>query len=60
MVRVVLLGGMLVRRKHNLETATPRDPSHLQTLNPETIVDAKKFLLTGAWYGCPLRGSARA
>ena len=49
MVRVVLLGGMLVRRKHNLETATPRDPSHLQTLNPDTIVDAKKFLLTEAW-----------
>jgi hypothetical protein len=22
-----------------------------------TIVDAKKYLLTGAWHSCPLRGS---
>jgi hypothetical protein len=27
--------------------------------NPDAIADAKKRLLTGAWYGCPLRGSAR-
>jgi hypothetical protein len=37
----------------------PRDSFHLQTQNPDTIADAKKHLLTGAWYGCPLRGSAR-
>ena len=32
------------------------DPSHLLTPNPDTIADAKKCLLTGAWYSCPLRG----
>jgi len=32
----------------------------MHTPNPDTIADAKKFLLTGAWYSCPLRGSARA
>jgi hypothetical protein len=26
----------------------------------DTITDAKKCLLTGAWYSCPLGGSARA
>jgi hypothetical protein len=35
------------------------DPSHMQTLNPDTIADAKKCLLTGAWYSCFLRGFAR-
>ena len=44
-------------RKGHFKTAPPRDPSHLQTLNPDTIGDAKKCLLPGAWYGCPLRGS---
>ena len=39
------------------KTASPRDPFHLQTSNPGTISDAKKHLLTGAWYGCSLRGS---
>ena len=40
------------------ETALPRNQSHQQTLNPHTIADAKKHLLTGGWYDCPLRGSA--
>ena len=47
-------------RKGHPETAPPRDPSHLQTPNLDTIADAKKHLVTGAWYSCPLRGSARA
>jgi hypothetical protein len=46
-------------RKGHPETAPPRNPSHLQTPNPDTIADAKKCLLTGAGYSCPLRGSAR-
>ena len=29
-------------------------------INPDTITDAKKLLLTGAWYSYPLRGSIRA
>jgi hypothetical protein len=28
--------------------------------NPDTIADVNTFLLTGACYGCLLRGSARA
>jgi hypothetical protein len=40
--------------------ALPRDPFHMQTPNPDTTANAKKVLLTGAWYNCPLRGSARA
>jgi len=32
----------------------------MQPPNPVTIADAKKCLLTGARYGCLLRGSARA
>jgi hypothetical protein len=32
----------------------------MQTPNPGTIADAKKCLLTGAWYSCLLRGSARS
>jgi hypothetical protein len=34
--------------------------SHIQPPNPDTFVDARKCLLTGAWYSCFLRGSARA
>jgi hypothetical protein len=34
--------------------------SHMEPPNPVTIADAKKCLLTGAWYSCLLRGSARA
>ena len=30
------------------ETALPRDPSHIQSPNPDTIIDAKKCMLTGA------------
>jgi hypothetical protein len=30
------------------ETAPPGDPSHIQTPNTDTIVDAEKCLLTGA------------
>jgi hypothetical protein len=32
------------------ETTLPRDPSHLQTSNSDTIADAKKCLLKRAWY----------
>jgi hypothetical protein len=32
----------------------------IQTPNPDTIVDAKKCLLTGACFNCLLRSSARA
>ena len=47
-------------RKSHPEITPPRDPSHLQTPNPDTIDEAKKHLLTGTWYSCPLRCSARA
>jgi hypothetical protein len=36
-------------RNDNPETAPPGDPSHKQPPNPDTIVDANKNLLTGAW-----------
>ena len=45
-------------RKDHPETASPRDPSHKQPPNPDTIMDANKCLLTGAWYSCVLKGSA--
>jgi hypothetical protein len=32
------------------------DPSHVGTPNPDT--EAILWVQTGAWYGCPLRGSA--
>jgi hypothetical protein len=32
-------------RKGHPETASPRDPSHIQTPNPDTILDARKYLL---------------
>jgi hypothetical protein len=48
------------RRKGHTETAPPGDLYHLLTPNPDNIADAKKCLLTRAWYNCPLRGSARA
>ena len=32
--------------KHQ-ETAPPEVPSHMQTLDTDTLVDAKKYLLTG-------------
>jgi hypothetical protein len=31
----------------------PRDPSHLQTPNPDTIADVKKHLLRGAGMAVP-------
>ena len=43
-----------------LETNPPGHPSHKQLPNPDTIADANKTFLTGAWYSCPLRGSANA
>jgi hypothetical protein len=36
------------------------DPSHIQSPNLDTIVDANKCLLTGAWYSCLLRASDSA
>ena len=45
-------------RKDHLETAPLGDPSHIQSPYPDTIVDDNKYLLTGAWYRCLLRGSA--
>jgi len=35
-------------RKGHPETAPPGDPPHIQSPNPVTIVDVKKYLLTGA------------
>jgi hypothetical protein len=32
--------------RDHLETAPPGDPSHIQSPNPDTIVDANKDLLT--------------
>jgi hypothetical protein len=46
-------------KKGHPETAPPRDPSYLQTPNPNFTADAKKCLLTAAWHGRSLRGSAR-
>jgi hypothetical protein len=43
-------------REGHPETVPLRDPFHLQRPKPDTIADAKKCLLTGAWYGCLLRG----
>jgi hypothetical protein len=39
-------------RKGHPDIAPPRNPSHLQTSKPDIIADAKKSLLSGAWYGC--------
>jgi len=46
--------------KDHSETAPPEHPSHMQPLNPVSFADVRKCLLTGALYGCLLRGSARA
>jgi hypothetical protein len=37
-----------------------RLPTHIQSTNPDTIVDTNKYLLTGGLYGCLLRISASA
>jgi hypothetical protein len=44
----------------HLETDSPGDPSHLQSPNPNTVVDTNKCLPRGAWYSCLLKGSASA
>jgi hypothetical protein len=36
------------RLKSHPEIAPPGDPCHMQPPNPDTIVDAKKYSLTGA------------
>jgi hypothetical protein len=36
------------RRKGHPETSPPGDPSYIQSPNPDTIVDAKQYMLTGA------------
>jgi hypothetical protein len=44
-----------------VEQRLPHLGIHLiQSTNSETIADAKNCLLTRAWYGYPLRGSARS
>jgi hypothetical protein len=35
-------------RKSYPGTVAPRDPSHIQLPNPDSIVDANKLLVTGA------------
>ena len=45
-------------RKDHPEIAWPVNLSHIQTPIPDTIANAKKYLLTGTWYTCLLRGSA--
>jgi hypothetical protein len=41
--------------KGHPETAPPGDPSHMQLSNLDTIVEARKCLLKGAWYGFLLK-----
>ena len=36
--------------KCGAETAPPGNPSYIQSPNPDTILDAKKCLLKGAYY----------
>jgi hypothetical protein len=47
-------------RMDHLETAIPRDPSHNQPPNANTIAYTSKILLKGPWYSCLLWGYARA
>jgi hypothetical protein len=47
-------------RKDHPEMAPLGDSCQIQSPKTDTIVDAKKCMLTGAWYSCLLRGSARA
>ena len=42
------------------ETSPPRDLSHIQLPNPDTIAYARKLLLTGPWYSCLLWGYTSA
>jgi hypothetical protein len=45
-------------RKGHPETALPEDPSHIESPNPDTIVDA--CWRSACWHGCLLRGSSRS
>jgi len=47
-------------RKGYPETALPKDSSHVQLPNSDTIVGANQCLLAEAWNSCLLRGSASA
>ena len=47
-------------RNDHPETAPPGNQSHKQPPNPDTMADANKSLLTGAWYSGLLRSSASA
>ena len=47
-------------RNGHSETAPPGGSAHIQPTNPHNIANAKKYMLTGTWYSCLLRGSARA
>jgi hypothetical protein len=40
--------GGVIETKCGAETAPPGDPSHIQSPNPVTIMNAKKSLLSGA------------
>jgi hypothetical protein len=44
----------------NLNAYTRANPSHIQSPNPDAIVDATKYLLTGDRYSCLLKGSTIA
>jgi hypothetical protein len=57
----VTLPGMcsILKNKMKEKKGQPGDPDHLQPSNLDTITEAKKCLLTGAWYSCLLRDSAR-
>ena len=39
---------------------TPSDPFHVELQNPDTIINAHKFLLTGTGYSYHMGGSTSA
>jgi hypothetical protein len=45
---------------YNTKTTPPRDPSHNQPPNPDTIAYARKILLKGPCYSCLVWGYASA
>ena len=47
-------------RNDHPETDLHGHPFHIQSPNPDNVVDTNKYLLAGAWYNCLLRGSASA
>ena len=61
-ISIICLKSLISRdwRKGHPESAPPGDSSHIQLPHPDAIVDARKCLLSGAWYSCLLRVSARA